>query len=279
MSVRSEPHISVKLAIHVICYAVGFSMLLPFLWMISASLKTNAEVFVWPPSLLPREPVFQNYTMAWKEAKIGRYFMNSVVVSCFVTIGSLFFNSLAGFAFSKLHFPARNKIFFTILGTMMLPMQVSVIFAYLLIVKLGYAGTYQALIVPGLASAFGIFYMRQSMAVVPNALIDAARIDGMTDFEIYMHIVLPLIRPALAALAIFTFVGSWNSFFWPLIIVDTPELKTLPLAVADLSSGQVVQSWPILMAGASMIVMPMILVFLVFQRQFIKGIAMTGTNE
>jgi multiple sugar transport system permease protein len=254
-------------------------MLAPFLWMVSASLKTNEEIFVWPPRFLPATPMFSNYVMAWEKARIGRFFLNSTVVSAVVTAGSLFFNSLAGFAFAKLRFPGRDRVFFGLLMTMMLPAQVSVIFAYLLMVRLGYAGTYQALILPGLAGAFGIFYMRQSVASVPNDLMDAGRIDGLTDFELFLHIVMPLVRPALSALAIFTFVGSWNAFFWPLIVVDTPELKTLPLAVADLSSGQVVQSWPVLMAAATMVVMPMILVFLVFQRQFVRGIAMTGMRD
>ncbi len=279
MALRAEPHPTVKALIHVACYGAALTMLLPFLWMISASLKTNSEVFAWPPNLLPRTPVFQNYATAWNEAHIGRYFLNSLVVSGVITTVSLFFNALAGFAFAKLRFPGRDRIFVGLLATMMLPMQVSVIFAYLIIVKLGYAGTYQALILPGLAGAFGIFYMRQSVAAVPNDLIDAGRIDGLTDFEIFLAVVLPLIRPAVAALAIFTFVGSWNSFFWPLIVVDTPELKTLPLGVAELSSGQVVQSWPILMAGATMVVLPMIVVFLLFQRQFIRGIAMTGLKD
>jgi multiple sugar transport system permease protein len=279
MTLRNEPRPAFKLLVHVLCYAAAFSMLVPFLWMVSASLKTNEEIFVWPPRLLPATPVFGNYAMAWEKARIGRFFANSLLVSTVVTCVSLFFNALAGFAFAKLKFPGRDRIFFALLMTMMLPAQVSVIFAYLLMVRLGYAGTYQSLILPGLAGAFGIFYMRQSVAPVPNDLVDAGRIDGLTDFEIFLHIVLPLIRPALAALAIFTFVGSWNAFFWPLIMVDKPELKTLPLAVADLSSGQVVQSWPVLMAAATMVVMPMILVFLVFQRQFVRGITMTGMRD
>ena len=279
MGIRSEPHPLAKFLVHIACYGAAFSMLTPFLWMVSASLKTNEEIFVWPPRFLPATPMFGNYVMAWEKARIGRFFLNSIVVSAVVTAGSLFFNSLVGFAFAKLRFPGRDRVFFGLLMTMMLPAQVSVIFAYLLMVRLGYAGTYQALILPGLAGAFGIFYMRQSVASVPNDLMDAGRIDGLTDFELFLHIVMPLVRPALSALAIFTFVGSWNAFFWPLIIVDTPELKTLPLAVADLSSGQVVQSWPVLMAAATMVVMPMILVFLVFQRQFVRGIAMTGMRD
>lgn len=279
MASRGEPHPLLKLLIHMACYAAALSMLTPFLWMISASLKTNEEVFAWPPRLIPHVPIFKNYVIAWQQAHIGRYFFNSVVVSAVITVFSLFFNALAGYTFAKLRFPGRDKIFFGMLATMMLPMQVSVIFAYIIIVKLGYAGTYQSLIVPGLAGAFGIFYMRQSIAGIPNDLIDAGRVDGLSDFEIFLHLVLPLIKPALAALAIFTFVGSWNSFFWPLIVVDTPELKTLPLAVADLSSGQVIQSWPMLMAAATMLVMPMIVVFLIFQRQFIRGIAMTGLKD
>ena len=196
MGIRSEPHPLAKFLVHIVCYGAAFSMLAPFLWMVSASLKTNEEIFVWPPRFLPATPMFGNYVMAWEKARIGRFFLNSIVVSAVVTAGSLFFNSLAGFAFAKLRFPGRDRIFFGLLMTMMLPAQVSVIFAYLLMVRLGYAGTYQALILPGLAGAFGIFYMRQSVASVPNDLMDAGRIDGLTDFELFLHIVMPLVRPA-----------------------------------------------------------------------------------
>lgn len=270
------PHPALKVLIHLVCYLVALTMLMPFLWMLSASLKTNQEVFQWPPTLIPKTWVFKNYVLAWREAEIGRYFLNSTVVAITVTTVSLFFNALAGYTFAKLRFPGRDPLFFGLLCTMMLPAQVAVIFTYILIVKLGYAGTYQSLILPGLAGAFGIFYMRQAIHSIPNDLVEAARVDGMREFEIFLAVVLPLIRPALAALAIFTFLGAWNSFFWPLIVVDTPELKTLPLAIADLSGGQVVQSWPILMAAGTMIILPTIIVFIIFQRQFIEGIALTG---
>lgn len=273
---RSGPDTLSKVVLHVLCHGMALSMLLPFLWMLSASLKTNDEVFLWPPTLLPRSWEFKNYVLAWEVAHIGRYFMNSLIVTTVVTFLSLFFNTLAGYCFAKLRFTGRDRLFLGLLATMMLPQQVAIIFTYLFIARLGYAGTYQCLIVPGLASAFGIFYMRQSIQSVPDDLIDAARVDGLTPFEIFLSVILPLIRPALSALGILTFLGSWNSFFWPLIVVDSAELKTLPLAVADLSAGQVVQSWPILMAAATLIITPSLLVFLVFQRQFIRGIAMTG---
>ncbi|MCG3198212.1 MAG: carbohydrate ABC transporter permease [Candidatus Omnitrophica bacterium] len=273
---RTGPDPLTKAIIHLLCYGLALTMLVPFLWMLSASLKTNQEVFLWPPTLIPRSWEFKNYALAWEVAHIGRYFMNSLIVTAVVTTFSLFFNTLAGYCFAKLRFPGKNRVFLGVIATMMLPQQVAIIFAYLFIVRLGYAGTYQCLILPGLAGAFGIFYMRQSIQAVPDDLIDAARVDGLTPFEIFLWVVLPLIRPALSALGILTFLGSWNSFFWPLIVVDSAELKTLPLAVADLSAAQVVQSWPILMAAATLIITPSLLVFLIFQRQFIRGIAMTG---
>jgi multiple sugar transport system permease protein len=254
-------------------------MLLPFLWMVSASLKRNEEVFQWPPSLIPQMFVWSNYEEAWRVAEIGRYFKNSVAVALLVTVLSVFFNACAGFSFAKLRFPGRDRLFLLILATMMLPGQVTLIFSYLIISWMGYVDSYQALVVPGLAGAFGIFYMRQTMVGVPNELIDASRIDGLTEFEILVHIVAPLLKPALSALAIFTFMGSWNAFFWPLIVIDDRAMQTLPLAVATLATGQVVQSWPILMAAATMIIAPTILVFLLFQRQFVRGVAMTGMKD
>jgi multiple sugar transport system permease protein len=260
-------------------YGLGFTMLLPFVWMVSASLKNNEEVFAWPPTFIPKTWVWSNYPRAWQVAEIGRYFQNSIIVAVAVTAFSVFFNALAGFAFAKFRFRGRDAVFMGILATMMLPGQVTLIVAYLLIARLGYTNTYQALIVPGLAGAFGIFYMRQAMKSVPDELIDAARVDGFTDFEIFYHVALPLIKPAVSALSIFTFMGSWNAFFWPLIVIDDKSLYTLPLAVNSLASQQVVQSWPLLMAATTMIVLPIIFVFLLFQRQFVRGVAMTGLKD
>lgn len=279
MNRHSEPHPLLKLLAHLMAYGLGFTMLLPFVWMVSASLKNNEEVFAWPPTFIPQTWVWSNYPRAWQVAEIGRYFQNSIIVAVVVTTFSVFFNALAGFAFAKFRFRGRDAVFMGILATMMLPGQVTLIVAYLLIARLGYTNTYQALIVPGLAGAFGIFYMRQTMKSVPDELIDAARVDGFTDFEIFYHVALPLIKPAVSALSIFTFMGSWNAFFWPLIVIDDKSLYTLPLAVNALASQQVVQSWPLLMAATTMIVLPIIFVFLLFQRQFVRGVAMTGLKD
>jgi multiple sugar transport system permease protein len=279
MSLRSEPHPLLKLLAHLLAYGVGLTMLLPFAWMVSASLKNNEEVFTWPPTFIPQTWMWSNYARAWQVAEIGRYFHNSLIVAVAVTTFSVFFNALAGFAFAKFRFRGRDAIFLGILATMMLPGQVTLIVAYLIVSQLGYINTYQALIVPGLAGAFGIFYMRQAMMGVPNELIDAARVDGLTDFEIFCRIALPLLKPALAALSIFTFMGSWNGFFWPLVVIDDKTLYTLPLAVNSLASQQVVQSWPLVMAAATLIILPIICAFLLFQRQFVRGVAMTGLKD
>jgi multiple sugar transport system permease protein len=279
MNRHSEPHPLLKLLAHLMAYGLGFTMLLPFVWMVSASLKNNEEVFAWPPTFIPKTWVWSNYPRAWQVAEIGRYFQNSIIVAVAVTAFSVFFNALAGFAFAKFRFRGRDAVFMGILATMMLPGQVTLIVAYLFVARLGYTNTYQALIVPSLAGAFGIFYMRQAMKSVPDELIDAARVDGFTDFEIFYHVALPLIKPAVSALSIFTFMGSWNAFFWPLIVIDDKSLYTLPLAVNSLASQQVVQSWPLLMAATTMIVLPIIFVFLLFQRQFVRGVAMTGLKE
>ncbi len=279
-----------RLCVHCVVYALGLTMLLPFAWMIVTSLKTRAAAIgapTWLPSGWPWDWPWQsgasvawhNYTEAWRVARLGQFYQNSLLVAVVVTVLSLAHNALAGFAFAKLRFAGRRVTFAVLLATMMLPYQVYFIFAYMLCVWLGYVDRFQALIVPFLASAFGIFYLRQAIAGVPDALLDAGRVDGLTDFELFWHVVVPIVRPALGALAIFTFMGSWNSFFWPLVVVDSYRCYTLPLAVAELASGMYVDSWPVQMAAATIITLPMILVFVVFQRGFVRGIALTGVNE
>ncbi len=284
------PPLAARLLIHVVVYALGLTMLLPFAWMIATSFKTRSAA-IGTPSWLPDGWPWQwpwhsgiavawhNYTDAWRVARLGQFYGNSLLVAVVVTALSLVHNALAGFAFAKLRFAGKRVTFAMLLATMMLPYQVYFIFAYMLCVWLGYVDRYQALIVPFLAGAFGIFYMRQAIASVPDALLDAGRIDGLTDFELFWSVVVPIVRPALGALAIFTFMGSWNSFCWPLIVIDSYRCYTLPLAVAELASGMYVDSWPVQMAAATIITLPMIIVFLVFQRGFVRGIALTGVNE
>lgn len=281
MSAWSKPAWPIRAAVHAMVYILAATMLVPFAWMCSTSLKTDAEAIdVQQIALLPAGSVSEwkwgNYLEAWRLAELGDVYLNSLIVAVVVTVLSVLHNALAGFAFAKLRMTAKRSVFIAMLMTMMLPYQVYFLFAYVLCGWLGYVDHLHALIVPFLASAFGIFYMRQSIITVSNGLLDAGRVDGLTNFELFWHVVLPSIKPAVGALAIFTFMASWNNFFWPLIVIDSQDNFTLPLSVAALSSGLYVQSWPVQMAAATLITLPTIVVFIIFQRVFVQGLALTG---
>jgi multiple sugar transport system permease protein len=258
---------------------VGLTMLVPFLWMLVTSLKDDPQVFKWPPVWIPNPVKFKNYVDAWKIAPWARFFFNSLFVSIVVTVVSLFFNSLAGFGFAKYSFPGRNLLFVYLLGTLMIPIYATMVPIFIMLKYMGWLDSYQGLIVPFLATAFGVFLMRQFFETIPTDLIEAARMDGCPEFRIFWQIVLPISKAPLATLAIFTFQGTWNNFIWPLIVVKRNEMRTIPLAVAALAQGLYVMSWPQLMAGASFAITPVIIVFLLFQRYFISGIALTGLKE
>ncbi|MBL1215902.1 MAG: carbohydrate ABC transporter permease [Planctomycetes bacterium] len=281
-SAWQRPGIPARLLVHGLIYLTGLTMLLPFAWMVSTALKTHDQAISLEPTLLPTGwPTawhWENFARAWQTADLGAFYVNSTIVAVVVTVLSTVHNALAGFAFAKLRFAGRRTLFVALLATMMLPYQVYFIFAYVLCGWLGYVDNYQALIVPFLASAFGIFYMRQAVSSIPDDLLDAGRIDGFSDFELFLHIVVPAVRPAVAALAIFTFMASWNNFFWPLIVIDSNDLYTLPLGVAALSSKYYDAPWPVQMAAATIITLPMLVVFLVFQRAFVQGITLTGVK-
>jgi multiple sugar transport system permease protein len=272
-----------RLVIHMVVYAVAFTMVLPFLWMIITSLKTDTEALGSQVTLIPRGPIWKwqwwHYAEAVRSANLDRFYMNSVVVALVTTALAVTHNALAGFAFAKLRFHGRRILFWLTLGTMMLPLQVFFIFAYIIAGQLGFVDNLPALIVPFLASGFGIFYMRQAITAVPDSLIEAGRIDGMSDMDLFWNIVRPSIGPALSALAIFSFINSWNSFFWPLIVSDSESTKTLPLAVAELAAGRFVSSWPVRMAAGVILTLPLIIVFVVFQRAFVRGVTLTGMKE
>jgi multiple sugar transport system permease protein len=280
--VISRPALGWRVLVQILVWGVAATMLAPFLWMVSTSLKTDAAILTADVSLLPagwpHRWQWGNYLEAWRTARLGDFYMNSVFVSLSVTALAVTWNALAGFAFARLRFRGRELTFTVVLATMLLPAQVSFIFAYLICAGLGYVDSLIGLIVPAMASAFGIFYMRQATMSVPESLLDAGRIDGFTDFELFWHIVRPSVTPALAALAIFTFMGSWNGFFWPLIMIDSADKFTLPLAVQALASGQYVRSWAVQMAAMTIITVPNIVVFLIFQKQFVKGLSLTGVK-
>jgi len=253
----------------------GFVMVFPFVWMMIASLMTAGEIQLRPPVWLPARPQFNNYIELVDSIPIARLYFNSLFTSGIIVFGVLLSSSLAGFAFAKYRFPGREFLFYLILATMMIPFFVTLIPVFFIVRQLGWIDTYQGLVVPGLTSAYGIFLMRQFMITVPDEIIDAARIDGASELSIYWRIVLPLIKPALATLGTFVFIGAWNNFLWPLLVLNSRELMTLPLGINSLRS-LYADNTNLLMAGTAVSVLPMLFVFIYLQRYFIQGIALTG---
>jgi multiple sugar transport system permease protein len=261
----------------------------PFAWMVSASLQDVSQIFQWPPRWIPHDPTLDNYARFFEQERIGRYFLNSAFVSVSITLLQLFTGSLAAYTFAKRRFPGRDVLFIIFLGTMMIPGQVTIIPNYVILKHIpffggndwaggggsGWLDSYWGLILPQGVSAFAIFMLRQYMKSIPDDLLDAARVDGASEFRIYAQIVMPLCRPALGALAIFTFGYQWDDFYWPLVVISSEELRTLPLGLALF----VVRNrtvWDLLMAGSVVATLPVLVVFLIFQRHFIRGIAMSG---
>lgn len=281
MSALRPPSRAWRAGAHAAVYLAAATMAFPFLWMVATSLKTREEAVrsVSWGTLLPESPQWGNYADAVRQGELGRFYANTIIVAMATTALAVAHNVLAGYAFAKLRFASRRPLFWMLLATMMLPAQVFFIFAYIIADAAGYTDSLRGLIVPFLASGFGIFYMRQAMAAVPDSLLDAGRIDGMRELDLVWVVARPIVAPGIAALAIFTFMNAWNNFFWPLIITDSERVKTLPLAVADLAAGKYVQSWPVMMAAGTILVIPIILVFFVAQRAFVRGVAATGIKE
>jgi len=266
----------IKKIISYICLSViGISMLLPFLWMISTSLKEPGAVFTYPPEWIPKPVVFKNYSEAWNAVPFGRFFINSIIVAVCITFGQLFTASLAGYAFARLEFPGKDKLFLAYLATMMIPGQVTMIPIFIVLKTLGWIDTYKALILPGMFTAYGTFMLRQFFLTIPKDLEEAAIIDGCSRFTIYLKIILPLSKPALATLGTFVFLGSWNDFMWPLIVTNSMEMKTLPIGLASFQ-GLYTTDWTLLMAASVIVLAPVLIVYIFNQRFFTKGIVMTG---
>lgn len=264
-----------KTLIYVLLGVGSLIMVVPFLWMIVTSFKPLAEIHAYPPSFLVHQPTLKAYFDLFRLIPMARYFFNSLFVAAAVTVSNLFFCSLAAYAFAKHKFFGGNKIFMLFLVSMMIPWQVNLIPSFVIIKKLGWLNSFQGLIVPAMSSAFGIFLMRQFIITIPNDLIDAAKIDGCGEFMIYRVVILPLVKPALAALAIFTFMAQWNNFVWPLVIIHTSKMRTIPLALSVLN-GQFGENFAMVMAGAVVATLPVLVVFIIFQKYFIKGITLTG---
>jgi multiple sugar transport system permease protein len=250
----------------------------PFLWMLLSSFKPEGEIRSDPPTWWPSHWTFDHYHELFSRLDFPRYFTNSVIVAVLVTAGNLLFCSLLGYALAKLRFPGRRALFLTVLGMLMVPGMVTFVPQFVLVSNMGLANSYAGLVLPFLAGPFGVFLMRQFLLAVPDDLIEAARVDGAGEWRIFWRIVLPLCRPALATLAILTFLSSWNNFLWPLVIATTDDKYTLPvaLALALYSIGQNRIYFGLLLAGAVVVVLPVLAVFLALQRHFMRGIATTG---
>ncbi|MDD5495884.1 MAG: carbohydrate ABC transporter permease [Candidatus Omnitrophica bacterium] len=271
-------NVSIKSVIYAFLFLGAVSVAVPYVWMFVTSIKPIAEIQSYPPSFVVKDPTLLSYKDLFRLIPMWRYMWNSIFVAGTVTLGNLFFCSLAGYAFAKHRFWGRDKIFFVLLGSLMIPWQVNLISGFILMIKLGWLNSYNALIVPQLAGVFGVFLCRQFIMSIPDDLVDAAKIDGCSEFTIYRLVILPLIKPVIATLAIFTFLQQWNSFIWPLIVINSSKMRTLPLALSVLN-GQFGTRFAMVMAGAVVATTPMLIVFLAFQRYFMEGIAMTGLKE
>jgi len=248
----------------------------PFLWMALSSVKPEAEIRAVPPTWWPHTWTLGHYSDLFSRLDFPRYFTNSLIVAALVTAGNLLFCSLLGYALAKLDFPGRTTLFRTVLAMLMVPGMVLFVPQFVLISNLGLANTYAGLVLPFLAGPFGVFLMRQFLLAIPDDLLEAARVDGAGEWRIFWRIVLPLARPALATLGILTFLTSWNNFLWPLVVATTADKYTLPVALALFSIGQNRTDYGLLLAGAVIVVLPVLIVFLMLQRHFMRGIATTG---
>ena len=243
--------------------------------MLLTSVKDIGDIFVYPPKWLPSKFHFENYARAFQAAPFGRYYLNSLIVACTVTLGQLITCSMAAYAFARLQFKGRDVLFYIFLGTMMIPYQVTMIPSFMVLYWLGWVDSYQAMIVPGLASAFGTFLLRQFFLTIPKELEEAAYIDGCGKFRVLWQIIIPLSKPALATLAIFTFMGTFNDFIWALIVVNSDHLRTVQLGLA-IFRDRYITDWDLLMAGSVMATLPILIIFFFAQKYFIKGITLSG---
>jgi len=262
---------------HLALLPIAALMLVPLGWMLVTSMQTLPETRHFPPHLIPSGFHWRNYPDAWNAAPFGRFFANSLIVTLASVAGNLVFCSLAGYAFARLRFFGREVLFVVLLATLMVPFQVTMIPTFLIVQKLGMVNSLPALIVPNLVTPFGIFLLRQFFRTLPIDLEEAARIDGCTRLGVLMRVVLPLSMPALATLAIVTFLWTWNDFLWPLIVISSPNESTVQLGLAQFQ-GAHQTNWNLLMAGNVMALAPMLIVFVVAQRWFVQSLAATGVK-
>jgi multiple sugar transport system permease protein len=252
----------------------GFIMIFPYLWMVSTSFKARGTWY--NISLIPEQFSLEHYDRLLSTSLLPRWYLNSLIVATVSTISVVFFSALAGFAFSKYRFRGREMIFLMILATIMIPSEIMIIPWYVGVAKVGWIDSFPGILMPGMLSAFGVFVMRQFIANIPDELLDAGRIDGVSEFGLFWRICLPLSRSAVAVVAIFTFLGQWNDFLWPLIVINSNEMQTLQIGLSRLSELETGADWGGTMSGAALASIPMLIVFMFFQKQIVSGMKLSG---
>ncbi len=265
-----------RIWLYVVLTVAMLAVISPFVWMVLGSFKSDEEIRRIPPTWLPSAPSLDNYTQLFSQLNFAHYFANRVIVAVAVTAGNMVFCSMLGYALAMLDFPGKKIVFGAVMGTLMIPGVVTFVPLFVLVANAGLVNSLPGLILPFLVAPFGVFLMRQFIMNLPRDLLDAGRVDGAGELRIFFRIILPLCGPALATLGILTFLGNWNSFLWPLVVAQNESSYTLPVALALYSTGQNQTNYGLLLAGATVVVLPILLVFLVFQRRFIEGIATTG---
>lgn len=270
---RGRPGRPTRAIVWALLFLGGVLMVMPFVYMLSTSLKENAEVY--QLSLLPRSPTLANYRRLTAASGFPRWFLNSLVIAVLTTLSVLVFDSLVGYTLAKFRFRGRRLVFLAILSTLMVPTEMLVLPWYVMSKNLGWLDTYWGIMFPGMMTGFGTFLMKQFFESVPDELLEAARVDGLGEFRIWWRIAMPLVGPALSALAIFTFLGNWTAFLWPLISTTNRDLYTLPVGLASFS-GEFQREWEMVMAGASVATLPMLLVFIVLQKYIVRGVMLSG---
>ena len=250
--------------------------IIPFAWMLLGSLKTQGEILRRPPTFWPEQVTGQNYVTWFAELDFSKFFLNSVIVATVTVIGNLLFCSMVGYALAKMRFPGKRLLFGLVMLTLMVPGVVTFVPLFVQTAQLGLLDTYAALVLPFLTGPVGVFLMRQFISDIPDELLEAARIDGASELRLFTRVVLPLCGPALATLAILTFLASWNNFLWPLVVSQSADLYTLPIALSLYSTGQHSTNYGLLLAGSVLVIAPILMLFAFLQRWFIQGIATTG---
>ena len=259
-------------SLYSILILISIFMVLPFIWMMSTSFKFPEDIFGYPPQIIPQNPTLSNYIYIFQEKNLTRVLVNTFFVSAIGTLLSLFFTSLGGYGFAKFEFPGKKAAFAFLLATMIIPGAVMMVPSFVIMRKFGWVDTFLPLIVPGAANAFGIFFFRQYISTISDELMDAARIDGASEFGIFTRIIMPIIIPGMTSLGLIFFMASWNNYLGPLIYLKSPEKHTITLAINSMSGGAGLTAWGEQMAMSVVSLIPLLIIFLVFQRQFVEGI-------